>query len=398
MTIHAQLKRPIVLTFVRHYLPGYKGGGPVRSIANIVDQFGDQYEFRIVTSDRDYTESQPYPDILKGTWNSVGKAQVFYLAPKQRSWLGIRRLLRETPHDILYLNSFFDFEFTIRPLLIRKSGQAPDSTVILAPRGELSEGRLRLKAWKKMPFLAFARTIGLYRDLIWHASDDRDKVEISSALGAAAESIYVASNLPGPVSSSSTHELSRPIASEPLRICFLSRISPEKNLDFALDVLRRVEVPVRFDIYGPIRDDKAYWARCQQLMAGLPPSATATYRGSVMPQDVGRVMAEHDLFFLPTRGENFGHVVLESLSAGTPVLIADTTPWRDLEASGVGWDLPLSSPDAFARKIEEMAAMTPDQRVQMRNRVLSFAERWRSNDDLVEATRNLFERALGVRL
>ena len=35
---------------------------------------------------------------------------------------------------------------------------------------------------------------------------------------------------------------------------------------------------------------------------------------------------EYDLLFLPTKGENFGHVILESMSAGTPVLISDTTP------------------------------------------------------------------------
>jgi len=40
----------VILVFVSFYLPGYKAGGPVRSIANIVDHLNDEFYFRIVTS------------------------------------------------------------------------------------------------------------------------------------------------------------------------------------------------------------------------------------------------------------------------------------------------------------------------------------------------------------
>ena len=35
--------------------------------------------------------------------------------------------------------------------------------------------------------------------------------------------------------------------------------------------------------------------------------------------------------FLPSKGENFGHIIMESLAASTPVIISDLTPWKDLE-------------------------------------------------------------------
>ena len=47
------MPRPIILSFAGHYLPGYKAGGPIRSIANMVDQLGDEFDFRIVAGDRD---------------------------------------------------------------------------------------------------------------------------------------------------------------------------------------------------------------------------------------------------------------------------------------------------------------------------------------------------------
>src|SRR5690606_2470855 len=131
--------------------------------------------------------------------------------------------------------------------------------------------------------------------------------------------------------------------------------------------------PIRFDIYGPIGGDAAYWARCRNLMEQLPQWITVDYRGSVEPPNVSAVLADNDLLLLPTQGENYGHVIMEALSVGTPVLIADTTPWRELVTSGVGWDLPLACPGDFADKLEVMSGMPIDEQLAMRRRVLAYA-------------------------
>ena len=39
-----KLKKTI-LCFVDHYLPGYKAGGPIQSIVNLVENLGDEFEF-----------------------------------------------------------------------------------------------------------------------------------------------------------------------------------------------------------------------------------------------------------------------------------------------------------------------------------------------------------------
>jgi len=49
-----QSAKPTVLAFTACYLPGYKGGGPIRSVANIVDRLGEEFSFRIFTGDRDH--------------------------------------------------------------------------------------------------------------------------------------------------------------------------------------------------------------------------------------------------------------------------------------------------------------------------------------------------------
>jgi glycosyltransferase involved in cell wall biosynthesis len=174
----------------------------------------------------------------------------------------------------------------------------------------------------------------------------------------------------------------------PLRLCFLSRISPKKNLDFALRVLAAVTVPVEFTIFGPV-DDAAYWAACQPLIAQLPTNVRATYGGEVHPEDVRRTLTAQDLFFLPTRGENFGHVIYEALSSGVPVLISDQTPWNDLDSRGVGWNISLDSVAEFARTIETAARVLPVEREAYARRAVAYALQRTDRPAAIERTREL---------
>lgn len=379
---------PTILIFVSVYLPGFKAGGPLQSIANLVDHLGDEFIFRIVTSDRDFGDTQPYTGIRPGAWRPVGKAQVCYLSPKLQRLRPIARLMRDTPHDVLYLNSFFDPRFTTLPLLARRLGIAPCRPTILAPRGEFSAGAIALKAGKKRAFMAASRTVGLHSGLIWQASSEHETADIRRALGSVAQNIRTASDLPRRVPPAGEVELRN--SGDPLRIIFLSRISPKKNLLFALTVLKQVQVPVVFSIYGP-KEDADYWRRCETAIKALPPHVCADYCGPVDPAQVISTLSRHDLFFLPTRGENYGHVIAEAFQGGLPVLLSDQTPWRDLEGAGVGCDLPLGQVEPFARYIERIARQSPEQTKAMKKRITERAARIADVSADVAANRRLFE-------
>ena len=128
-----------ILILTDYYLPGYKGGGPMRTLSNIVDRLGGEYRFRVVTRDRDLGETEPYQGILADSWSPVGKAEVCYLSPRALSLRRLRTLFRDTEHDAVYLNSFFSPAFTIQPLLLRRLGLILGVPFILAPRGEFSQ-------------------------------------------------------------------------------------------------------------------------------------------------------------------------------------------------------------------------------------------------------------------
>ncbi|HBP88415.1 MAG TPA: glycosyltransferase [Nitrospirales bacterium] len=386
------MSRPIILTFVRYFLPGYKSGGPVQTLANMVEALGDEFEFRIITSDRDMLDSQPYSGIALDAWNRVQKSWVYYVSPGKRSIRDWGRLIRETPNDVIYLNSLFDPIFTVLPLLAQKLAGSKNKPVVVAPRGELSPGALAQKFWKKNPFLSVVKTIGLYRAVLWHASSEDEAQLISQRFGTAAK-VAVACNLSALGSQSDFNRFSV-ICDKPLRIVFLSRISKMKNLDFALMVLQKSHFPVQFDIWGTL-EDKAYWRTCQKLMESMPDHVEVRYRGVAEHAEVNSILSNYDLFFLPTLGENYGHVIAEALSVGTPVLLSDQTPWRNLSCQGVGWDLPLENGVAgFLEAIAEALRKVEIERDAWRQRVFEFAKDRLNDPALLEANRALFLRVI----
>ena len=106
-----------VLTFVLNYFPGYMSGGVARTILNTTDWLGAEFQFLIVTRDRDLGSTTAYSDVAMGAWNPMGNALVRYLAPHELSMASLERFINATDYDILHLNSFFDPVFTIRVMM-----------------------------------------------------------------------------------------------------------------------------------------------------------------------------------------------------------------------------------------------------------------------------------------
>jgi glycosyltransferase involved in cell wall biosynthesis len=339
-------------------------------------------------------DSNTYPDVLANQWNNVGKAKVYYLSPDESGLTNIAALINATNHDILYLNSFFDFRFSILPLVVRRFWGLNSQATILAPRGEFAKGAIKLKFAKKCLYLALAKWSGLLRHLIWQASNTYETEDIRRVLGSRANRIYEAIELPPRIVTLSDALKPRELDSGRLKVLYLSRIGRDKNLLFALEVLSKVTANVEFNIVGPIREPH-YWDRCQKAIGTLPENIHVSYLGAIEHSKVLTVFVEHDLFFMPTVGENYGYVIPESMSVGTPVLISNRAGWRNLVGTGAGWDLPLEQPQKFVEVIESCAAMSHDQRFELRMLTRAYLAEAKQSFNAVDASRNLFMRALG---
>ncbi|KAA3652434.1 MAG: glycosyltransferase [Proteobacteria bacterium] len=377
-----------VIVFMHYYLPGFESGGPLRSLANMVELLGGEFNFHIVTCRHDLLDRTPYPGIPNDCWVSVGRARVWYMSGGIVGAKALFHELRRLCGAPLYLNSLFDPGFSLVPLILARLGLFGRSNVVVAPRGELSPGALQLKRIKKRLFLAFANALSLYRNVHWHASTKMEQADIANALfgGQSPPRMNVACDLVLPA----PRRGEEPPGDE---LVFLSRISRKKNLDYALRALACCRESLSFHIYGTI-EDEIYWKECQALIRTLPAHVRAIYQGPLAPADVAQTLSRHGLFFFPTRGENYGHVIAEALAAGLPVLLSDQTPWSDVATNGAGWALPLDDLKEFARIIDSFVSRSSQERARMAEGVRLYAENRLYPQEHIEDSRRLFAKVL----
>lgn len=348
-----------VMIFVRYYWPGYKSGGPVRSIINLGSMLLNELDISVVSSDRDFLDEGPY-NIIDGDGCHDGfKHKVFYVRQGILLISKIRKILNNGNYDIIYLNSFFDKWFSITPLVMMKLKLIPSKPVIIAVRGEFDPGALSIKRIKKRIYLIISHFCGLYGGHIyWQASSDNEAQYIKNQIPYA--KVY---NAPVPVvppmfshkeygNARKTHKKGNNI-----KVVYISRICPKKNLKYALEILSEVEANVTFEIYGPI-DDRKYWHKCLSLINTMPARIKISYCGIINHEDIIKTFSKYDLFLFPTKGENFGHVIYESLQAGCPALISDKTPFGNLEKENAGWVEELGNKRAFSQRIEFISNIT----------------------------------------
>lgn len=384
MTSGAELK-PRVLVVCDYYLPGYKSGGGMRTVANTVSRMSDEFDFLVITRDHDGKgDKSPYPEIAYDTWNDVSGAKVFYLKPEQVHARTIRRLIDDTRPSLVYLNSFFS-PLTFLTLRIRKASRQRFPNLLVAPCGELSPGAMRSKILRKRVYILITRILGLFKHAEFKASCADEVNEIHSVVGDEG-AITVAPDIAADTRSVAVAPKPAKTAGR-AKFVFLSRISPKKNLDFLIEALRDFPESATLDIFGDA-DDGAYLDKCLAAAAGAD---NIRFHGPLDNLLVPEMLSQFDFFALPTLGENFGHVILEALASGCPPVIADTTPWNHLDADGAGKVIPLERA-RWVDALRECIEMTDEEYRAFAMKARDSAARHLEDSSIEDMTRNLLRK------
>ena len=120
-----------------------------------------------------------------------------------------------------------------------------------------------------------------------------------------------------------------------LRLLFLSRIEEKKGLDLLINALPMVSVTYHLTIAGD--GDIAYINHLKSVAAHHQLDDKITWAG-FRRDDKFDLIHNNDLFILPSYDENFGNAVIESLSAGTAVLISEQVGLADYVLKNkLGW-------------------------------------------------------------
>jgi glycosyltransferase involved in cell wall biosynthesis len=383
-------KKKRILIFSQYYLPGYKSGGGMRTIVNIVANLKDRFDFFIITSDHDGpSDRTPYKNVKLNDWNEVEGAQVFYLSGIRTVYSKIPELIRAVGPDIIYSNSYFSI-FNIYLLILNRLNKFKGITYLISPCGELSDGALKLSYYKKKVFIFAAKLLGLHRNIFWKATTELEKREIER-LGIETGRIYIAPDLTArPASLKGEHrKLEKKEGS--VKFVFLSRFSRKKNFKYFLEKLLQAKGNIEVDIYAPV-DDEKYWNECAEMIEKMPPHIRVQKKPPVPHPEVHAVLGRYHFFVLPTLGENFGHVFLEALAAGCPILISDRTPWRGLAEKKIGRDLPLEDDTSWEKAIAECVSMPQEEYDLWSANARKFALKWLEENDADKLTLELLEK------
>jgi glycosyltransferase involved in cell wall biosynthesis len=200
---------------------------------------------------------------------------------------------------------------------------------VLAPRGMLKPAAFNQKGLKKKAFLFFAKLNKLYSNIHWHATSEIEQAEIKNHFPKA--NIRIAPN----ISNAAVMPFKKEIGS-PFKILTVGRISPEKGYYEALEAMRKWNPNqiVQWDIVG--LKENAELVRV--LLNAEQEFATVKIQmhGHKNQDELKLFYEKAHVFFLPSRGENYGHAIAEALSYGLPVAISDMTPWKNMEEEFAG--------------------------------------------------------------
>lgn len=149
---------------------------------------------------------------------------------------------------------------------------------------------------------------------------------------------------------------------------YLSRIHPKKGVDNLLEAFKKVlsNYPnLKLLLAGPDDTPYAEVLKAQSLNLGL--GDAVIWAGMINGEEKMAAFRGAEAFVLPSHQENFGQVVAEALSAGTPALISRRVNiWREIVKDGAG----LAGEDTIedtTRIMQQFLALPEQERANMKD-------------------------------
>lgn len=371
-----------IMFFVDWYYPAFKAGGPVKSVHNMVSFLKDFHHVLVVTSNKDIdgTVVELNPNCIK----RVNGIDVIYLDDTFQSMRKIAKVIGDFNPDFLHLNSLFSINYTLKPFLYAYSRK---KKIVLAPRGMLTEEALKIKPLKKEVFIKLSKFLLRKNRVLFHASTSQERIQIKKNFGEKTRS-KIAQNL---TSNPIKRVLDWSTFKEgDIRLVYMARVTPIKNLDFFISLLKASKISnFKLDIFGPI-EDVDYWNQCKRIIGD---DERINYKGVLLPTEVSSLLQEYHFFVMPSGNENYGHSIVESISAGVPVIISDRTPWLGLQKHNVGFDLSLNERSAWSDCLESLKfiALNENEYNKMVKACYKYSLKHISNDKIQKENLNLFE-------
>ena len=321
-----------ILIITPYFKPAKEGGGGQISIENLVDLLATNFnKIHVLCYNFDLKNKNSLSSEYRFSNNNI---EILYL--DKFTFFKIIKFINKSKYEFIYFNSFFS------PICLFFNFFFYYKHKIISPKGEFYKGAIKQKYFQKIfvlnIFKFFIKAITFHSTSINEINSIKNYFpNFKIILARDIPSIFIQKNIA--------------VQNNLFNITYISRIEPKKNLLFIIELLSNLKINLNFDIWGEIGDED-YFNLINKSIKNLPKNINCIYKGKLALMDAKFKFSNYNLFILPTKGENYGHVIFESLSCGCPILLSEnTTPWNNLETNLVGYNISLDNKQGWIDKI-----------------------------------------------
>ena len=156
------------------------------------------------------------------------------------------------------------------------------------------------------------------------------------------------------------------------QVLFLSRVHVKKGIELLFEAWKRIHSDyVDWQLLVIGNGEAEYIHSLENRVESLVLKDSIKILPPVFGEAKIKVYQESALFCLPSFSENFGMVIAEAMSCGTPVITTTNCPWEILNETNTGWCIDLSV-DNLERALREAMEMDANALYDMGQRASKF--------------------------
>lgn len=312
-----------ILLFVPNYLPGTRGGGPVRSVQGLAQAMVKLgHEVHVLTTDRDGYERMDVPldrpaelDGVLVHYRPIRFPKRLYYSPD------LARLADAlVPQmDAVHVNGMFLWPGAYVSRAARRSG----TRLVISPRGmlmpNLVNGKSRLA---KLAWIVLQERANLAGASAIHVTA-KSETECLRAMGLALAPIVQLSNgvaLPAELPDDAMIEAVWGDVQPGRRVAYLGRLGWNKGIDLAIAAVRAHPQAV-IKLAG--HDEIGLQGLLEPQLRRPDGRSCGAFLGHLEGDTKWAFLAGADVVMMPTLQENFGNTLVEAMAVGTPVIATD---------------------------------------------------------------------------
>lgn len=375
-----------VLHVIPYASPLY--GGPTAVVAQMADALSRLgLELDVVTTT---AHGRAELDVRAGKPITNNGVRYFYFTrqgPKfwMFSWPLRDWLYRHVPdYDLVHVHGLFAYTTLPACAAARRFGKP----YVITPHGMLDPWCLSHKWWKKLPYYNLLERRNLRHATAVHVTSAFE-AEGMANLGFNAKTHVIPLNVDLPERRErNSHD------EQALSLLFMSRLVPIKGLPILLQavaLLRARGLEVALKIAGQGSDE--YLSEIQAMVKRLAISENVKFVGFLEGDAKSQLLAEADMFVLPSYHENFSLSTAEAMAIGLPVIVSDQVGIaRDVREADAGIVVPTDSSRALANAIERLGS-AEDRRIMGENGRRLVEQKF-SREQFGESLLRLYEDAI----